>query len=299
MNFLTQARLQVLAAALLFSVGGAGIKACALTSWQVASFRSGIAAIVVWLLMPAARRFWTPRVALASLAYAATVILFVLANKLTTSANTIFLQSAAPLYILVLGPWLLHERSRPFDLVVIALIAGGLSLFFVGVEPAVRTAPNPFLGNILAATAGVTWACTVMGLRWTGRAGSADGGSAPAVVVLGNLIAFAVGLPFALPVVEARIVDWVIIAGLGVVQIGLAYVFLTLAMRHVPALEASVLLLLEPALNPLWAWMVHGERPGPWSVLGGITILAATVLKAWIDSRPETERPPRSEPRAT
>lgn len=299
MNFLTQARIQVLAAALLFSVGGAGIKACALTSWQVASFRSGIAAVVVWLLMPEARRFWNPRVALAALAYAATVILFVLANKLTTSANTIFLQSTAPLYILLLGPWLLKERSRPLDLAVIALIAGGLSLFFVGVEPPVRTAPNPFLGNILAATAGITWACTVMGLRWMGRGGSAGGGSAPAVVVLGNLIAFGVGLPFALPLVEARALDWAIIAGLGVVQIGLAYVFLTLAMRHVPALEASVLLLLEPALNPLWSWMVHGEKPGPWSALGGVTILAATGLKTWIDSRPETPRPPRSEPRAT
>lgn len=299
MNFLTQARLQVLAAALLFSVGGAGIKACALTSWQVASFRSGIAAVVVWLLMPAARRFWTPRVALASLAYAATVILFVLANKLTTSADTIFLQSAAPLYILLLGPWLLREPNRPLDLAVIALIAGGLSLFFVGVEPAVRTAPNPFLGNILAATAGVTWACTIMGLRWMGRGGTGSGGSAPAMVVLGNLIAFAVCLPFALPVVEARMLDWAIIIGLGVVQIGLAYVFLTLAMRHIPALEVSVLLLLEPTLNPLWSWMVHGERPGPWSVLGGITILAATGLKTWIDSRPETARPPRSEPRAT
>ena len=299
MNSLTQARLQILATALLFSVGGAGIKACALTPWQVASFRSGIAAVVVWLLMPAARRFWSPRVALASLAYAATVILFVLANKLTTSANTIFLQSTAPLYILLLGPWLLGERSRPLDLAVIALIAGGLSLFFVGVEPAVRTAPNPFLGNVLAATAGVTWACTIMGLRWMGRGGTGSSGSAPAVVLLGNLIAFAVGLPFALPVVEARVLDWAILIGLGVVQIGLAYVFLTLAMRHVPALEASVLLLLEPALNPLWSWMVHRERPGPWSVLGGITILAATGLKTWIDSRPEGDRPPRNEPRAT
>lgn len=293
MNFLTQARLQVLAAALLFSVGGAGIKACALTSWQVASFRSGIAAVVVWLLMPVARRAWTPRVALVSLAYAATVILFVLANKLTTSANTIFLQSAAPLYILLLGPLLLRERSRPIDVAVIALIAGGLSLFFVGVEPAVRTAPNPFLGNILAATAGVTWAGTVMGLRWMGRDPTGAGGSAPAVVVVGNLIAFGVALPFALPVVQARALDWAIVAGLGVVQIGIAYVFLTLAMRHVPALEASVLLLLEPALNPLWSWMIHGERPGPWSVLGGVTILAATILKTWIDSRSEGPRRPR------
>ena len=297
MNFLSQARLQILTAALLFSVGGAGIKACALTSWQVASFRSGIAAVVVWLLMPQARRFWTPRVALASLAYAATVILFVLANKLTTSANTIFLQSTAPLYILLLGPWLLRERSRPLDLAVIAMIAGGLSLFFVGVEAPIKTAPNPFLGNILAAVAGITWAGTIMGLRWMGRGGGGDG-SAPAVAVLGNLIAFAVALPFALPVAEARALDWGIIVGLGVVQIGLAYVFLTLAMRHVPALEVSVLLLLEPALNPLWSWMVHGERPGPWSVLGGMTILAATGLKTWIDSRPQTTRSPRNEPRA-
>jgi len=296
-NFLTRARLQIFATAFLFSVGGAGIKACALTSWQVASFRSGIAAVVVWLLMPEARRFWNRRVALAALAYAATVILFVLANKLTTSANTIFLQSTAPLYILLLGPWLLRERSRPLDLAVIALIASGLSLFFVGVEPPVRTAPNPFLGNILAAIAGLTWACTVMGLRWTGRTEGSGGSSAPAVVVLGNLIAFGVGLPFALPVVEARALDWAIVTGLGVVQIGLAYVFMTLAMRHVPALEASVLLLLEPALNPLWSWMVHGERPGPWSALGGATILAATGLKAWIDSRPETSRPPGNEPR--
>jgi len=283
-NRLTQARLQVLAAALLFSVGGAGIKACALTSWQVASFRSGIAAVAVWLMMPEARRGWTRSVALVSLFYAATVLLFVLANKLTTSANTIFLQSTAPLYILMLAPWLLHERSRPFDLVVIALLAVGLSMFFIGSEQPLRTATNPVLGNILAATAGVTWAFTIMGLRKLGRA---EGGTASvsAVVVAGNLLAFLVALPFALPVHQARPVDWAIVSGLGVVQIGVAYVFLTRAMRDVPALEASVLLLLEPALNPLWSWIVHGERPGPWSNAGGVLILGATALKTWFDSR--------------
>lgn len=283
MNRLTQARLQVLAAALLFSVGGAGIKASALTSWQVASFRSGIAAIAVWLMMPEARRGWTRSVALVSIAYAATVLLFVLANKLTTSANTIFLQSTAPLYILLLAPWLLREKSRPFDLAVIAMLAIGLSLFFIGSEPPLRTAPNPVLGNILAATAGVTWALTIMGLRKLGREGGEA--SAPAVVVAGNLLAFLVALPFAIPVHDVRPVDWAIVSGLGVIQIGVAYIFLTRAMRYVPALEVSVLLLLEPALNPLWSWMVHGERPGPWSAAGGVLILGATSLKTWFDSR--------------
>lgn len=289
MNPLNRARLSVLAAALLFSVGGAGIKACALTSWQVASFRSGIAAVAVWLLMREARRGFTRPVWLVSLAYAATVLLFVLANKLTTSANTIFLQSAAPLYILLLGPALLRERNRAYDWGIIGMLATGLSLFFIGAETPLRTAPDPFLGNLLAAVAGLTWALTVMGLRWIGRAGGAAG-SAPAVVLAGNLIAFVVGLPFALPVVEARLLDWTIVAGLGVVQIGIAYVFLTRAMLHVPALEASVLLLLEPALNPLWAWIVHGERPGPWSNAGGLFILGATALKTWLDSRPSRFR---------
>jgi DME family drug/metabolite transporter len=137
---------------------------------------------------------------------------------------------------------------------------------------------------VLAATAGVTWALKVMGLRWSGRAAGGEG-QAPVVVVIGNLAAFLVALPFALPVAAARPVDWAIVAGLGVVQIGVAYVFLTLAMRHVPALEASVLLLLEPALNPLWAWLVNGERPGPWANAGGALILGATALKTWIDSR--------------
>lgn len=281
---MNHARLSVLATALLFSVGGAGIKACALTSWQVASFRSGIAAIAVWLMMPEARRGFRRPVWLVSLAYAATVILFVLANKLTTSANTIFLQSAAPLYILLLGPALLHEKNRAFDWGIIGLLATGLALFFVGTEPPLRTAPNPMLGNFLAATAGVTWALTVMGLRWIGRAEGASG-SAPAVVLAGNLIAFLVGLPFALPVEGARAVDWLIVSGLGIVQIGVAYVFLTRSMRYVPALEASVLLLLEPALNPLWSWIIHGERPGPWSNAGGLLILGATGLKTWLDSR--------------
>ena len=295
MKPLSRARLQVLAAALIFSVGGAGIKACALTSWQVASFRSGIAALAVWLMMPEARRGFRRPVWLVSLAYAATVLLFVLANKLTTSANTIFLQSTAPLYILLLAPALLREKTRGFDWAIIGLIAIGLSFFFVGTEPPLRTATNPVLGNILAAAAGITWALTVMGLRWIGRAEGASG-SAPAVVIAGNAIAFLVALPFALPVEHARALDWAIVSGLGVVQIGVAYVFLVRAMRHVPALEASVLLLLEPALNPLWAWLIHGERPGPWSNAGGLLILGATGLKTWLDS--PRGFPPRSAPPA-
>jgi DME family drug/metabolite transporter len=286
------ARLQVFAAALLFSIGGAGIKACALTSWQVAGFRSGIAALVILLVLPDSRRGWTWRTTLVGAAYAATMILFVLANKLTTSANTIFLQSTAPLYVLLLGPWILKERTRPSDLLVMLMVGLGLVLFFVGSEAPVRTAPAPLRGNILAVAAGLTWALTIMGMRWLGREETEGRGTAAPAVAAGNLIALFVSLPFALPVVEARSVDWAIVLGLGTVQIGLAYIFLTRALRLVPAFETMILLLLEPALNPIWAWLIHGERPGALPISGGALILAATGIKTWLDSRGSAPRAP-------
>jgi drug/metabolite transporter (DMT)-like permease len=299
------ARLRVLAAALTFSIGGAGIKACQLTSWQVASFRSGIAAVTLLLILPEARRGWNARAALVGIAYATTVTLFVLANKLTTSANTIFLQSTAPLYILLLSPWLLREQIRARDVLVMAVVVLGMSLLFVGTERRYATAPDPVHGNILATLSGLSWAFTLMGLRWMGRhegapalapdaplpAPAAPGSAAPAVVI-GNLIAFFVGLPFALPVIGARPLDWAIVGGLGTIQIGVAYVFLTAGMRHVRALEASMLLLLEPVLNPVWSWLIHGEKPRAWSLVGGAIILGGTLVKTWLDSREGRTREP-------
>jgi drug/metabolite transporter (DMT)-like permease len=283
----TTHRLQVLAAALLFSTGGAAIKSTALNAWQVAGFRSAVAAAAVFLLLPAARRGWTWHVVPVGAAFATTLVLFVAANKLTTSANAIFLQSAAPLYMLIFGPMLLKEPVRRRDLAFMAPVLVGLILFFVGAGPAVsQTATNPALGNVLATCSGVTWALTIIGLRWIGNRAGGEGSALPTVVA-GNLIAFLACLPAALPVAGADGGDWLAIGYLGVFQIGAAYVFLTAGIRHVPALEASVLLLLEPALNPVWAWLVHGETPGPWSIAGGALILGATLLRTVVDARSE------------
>ena len=266
-------------------MGGAGIKACELTAWQVAGFRSGIAAAMFLLFLPQSRRIWDAKAALVGAGYAATMILFVLANRLTTSANTIFLQSAAPLYILLLGPRLLGEKNRPSDGLVMAMVAGGLSLFFIGSEAPVRTAPDPVRGNLLATLSGLCWALTIVGMRWLGREERAGRAHTAPAVAIGNLFALFVSLPFALPVLHARPVDVAIVVGLGTVQIGLAYLFLTKALRVVPALQAMILLLLEPALNPVWAWLWHGERPGAWSIAGGVLILSATIFKTWQDTR--------------
>jgi drug/metabolite transporter (DMT)-like permease len=291
-----RARLAVLAAAGLFSTGGAAIKATGLTGWQVAAFRSGTAALALALLLPAVRRGWTWRTWLVGLAYAATLLLYVLANKLTTAANAIFLQSTAPLFLLLLSPWLLRESVRRRDVLFLLALAAGLALFFAGLEPPQRTAPDPALGNLLAGLSALSWALTVAGLRWLGRAevevqGRAQAGPALGATVAGNLLVFLLALPFALPVRGSAPLDWALVGWLGVFQIGLAYVFLTNGVRRVPALEVSLLLLLEPVLNTVWAFLVHGERPGPRSLLGGGVILLAT---AWHAVRSARRTPPRT-----
>ena len=274
-------RLQLLGAAALFSTGGAAIKAVSLDGWQVACFRAGIAALVVAALVPESRRRVSARTAAVSAAYASTVILFVQANKLTTAANTIFIQAASPLFIAALGPWLIGERLRRRDAPVLVALIAGLALFFVGSADAHATAPAPRLGNALAAVSSFTVALMMMGLRGLGARGD---GSAPAAVVFGNVLAFAVALPFALPV-RGTAADAAIMAYLGVFQIGLAYPLLLRALRRVSALEASLLLFVEPVLSPVWAWLVHGETPGAWAIAGGTLILAATAAKTVVDTR--------------
>jgi drug/metabolite transporter, DME family len=282
-------RLLLVATAALFSTGGAAIKAASLTGWQIACFRSGIAAAALLLLVPESRRAWSWRIAPVAAAYASTVVCFCLANRLTTAANAIYLQSTAPLYLLLLGPLVLRERIRRSDFGFMLAIAAGISLFAIGTEPAVATAPNPRLGDILALASGVGWALALTGLRWIARRETVNT-SMPAVVA-GNIVAFAATAPMAFPVGPNFAASLPVLLYLGVFQIGLAYFCLTRAMRHVTAFEATTILLLEPALNPVWVWLIHNERPGALPLAGGGVILAATVVNAWMQSRQSS--PPR------
>ena len=290
MNGPQLARAQIVMAAVLFSTGGAAIKAADLSGMQVACFRSLIAAATLAILIPGGRRGWSRRTWMVAAAFAVTLILFVTANKQTTAANTIFLQMTAPLYLLLIGPLFLKERFRPVELVTVAIMIGAISLFFLDGDTGQATAPNPALGNALALCSGVGWALTISGLRWLARDEGA--GSAAAATVAGNLLAGLVCLPFALPVAGAGVSDLAIVAYLGIVQIGFAYVALNRAMPTVPALQASLLLFVEPALNPIWAWLVHGETPGPFAIVAMVLILAVTLVWSLLDARRSAEPAP-------
>jgi drug/metabolite transporter, DME family len=280
-------RLLLFAAALLFSTGGAAIKACSLTSWQIASFRSGIAALTLFLFFPRTRHEWSRPVGLTGVAYGATLISFVVANKLTTSANAIFLQSTAPLYLLLLGPLVLREPIRRFHILAISAVGCGALLLLFGSEQVVTTAPDPARGNLVAACSGVAWALTMTGFRWLGRRARSSE-STLAAVIFGNLFAFVVCLPLALPAHRMAFADIAVLSYLGVFQVALAYVALAYSIRRVPALEAAVLLLIEPVFNPIWSWLVHGERPSELALVGGALIVCTALLASWWQTRTDS-----------
>lgn len=272
-------------AAVLFSTGGAAIKAVELSGWQVASFRSGIAAFMLLLVLPEARRGWGWRATLVGVAYAATMVLFVLANRQTTSANAVFIQSTSPIYLVFLAPLLLAEPTSRRDILYLIPLLGGLALFLVGAQDPLKTAPNPQLGNLFAALSGFCWALTTVGLRWLGTRQPGQG-SPLAAMVAGNLIAFLAVLPMAWPVATAvPTSSWLILVYLGVFQIALPYSFVARAIGQVRALDASLIFLIEPAFNPVFAWLVHREVPGAWPMVGALVILGTSLMRAIVESR--------------
>ncbi len=271
------ARLALALAAILFSTGGAAIKALSLTAWQTAGFRSLVAAAILLIFLPESHRGWHWRIIGPALAYASCLTLFVHANKLTTAANTIFLQSTAPAWLLLIGPLVLKEPVRRRDLLYSALLAVGMGLFFWGVPPAQESAPNPLKGNIFALLSGFVWSLTITGLRWQAKRGDSSGPLA--TVVLGNFFTAALALPMAFPLAGGT-TDWAIILYMGCFQVGLGYVFLTRAMKRVPAFESSAILLLEPVLNPIWTWLIHGERTGVFALIGATVIILSTLWHA-------------------
>lgn len=293
----TIGRVQVVATAVLFSTGGAAIKATPLGGLEVAALRSAFAAAALALFLAFLTRrgrgaagSQTPvggdRIDGASLgvalSYAATMTLFVVATKWTTAANAIFIQASAPLFVAPLAYVALGERVERVDVALMVALAAGVALFFAGVRSPIATAPAPVLGNVAAVTCAVVWAMTVVGLRRL----EAQGRDAARLTLLpGNLLVAVLAGALAPWRVPIRAADWLIVAYLGIVQIAVAYVLLTRGVRRIPALEASLLLLLEPVLSALWAWVVHGEAVSLLAGLGGAVVVVATAIHTWARQR--------------
>jgi drug/metabolite transporter (DMT)-like permease len=262
-----RSRLLLVAAAVLWSTAGAAIKLCHLSGWQIAGGRSLVAGVFLLLAFRETRRRPTLPVLLVSVAYAFTVVLFVLATKLTTAANAIFIQDTAPLWVLLLSPWLVRETPTRGELLAVPVYGLGLGLFFLD-----ELSAGQVTGNLVALASGVAFALSILGLRRLRYDG-------PAALVWGNLLAAAAALPLWSTGPTPRPLDLGLLAYLGVFQLGLSYLCFSRGLEKTPAVEASLLVLLEPVLNPIWTFLLAGERPGPWAVAGGAVVLAATAWR--------------------
>jgi drug/metabolite transporter (DMT)-like permease len=202
-----------------------------------------------------------------AVAYAAVVILFVAATRLTTAANAIFLQYTAPIYVAALSHWVLRERALKIDWLVIVIALGGIAFFFVD-----QISATGFWGNVCALASGVAFASMALLMR------KQKDGSPLTSILLGNAVTALVCLPFMFgKIPDTR--SLVALALLGTVQLGLSYVLYSIAIKHVTAMESALIPLLEPVLNPLWVMLALGERPGFHALVGGAVVLTAVLLR--------------------
>ncbi len=227
---------------------------------------------------------WSPLQLGTAFAYAGCTVLFAIANKLTTAANAILLQYTAPVWIALFGAWLLNERASRADWFTIAASFIGMALFlYEGLQL------NNLAGILVALASGVFFAALIMLLR------KQKDGSTIESIILGNLLGFLISLPAMWSAGAPPTGSMVALVILGVVQLGIPYLLYARAIRHVTALEAVLLPVIEPILNPVWVMFFIGERPSPLSLLGGAIVVGAVTWRA-IDSIRDRATPPRAGP---
>jgi drug/metabolite transporter (DMT)-like permease len=283
----TRAVIALLLAVLFFSTSGMLIK---LSSWDALALtgaRSLIAAAVIWAYLRCPNFTWSRVQVGGAIFYTLTVITFVQATKWTTAANAIFLQFTAPLWVALFGIWLLGERPRRGDWLTMAAVTLGMLLFFGG-----DLTRAGYLGNLLAIFSGVCMALMLVTLRLQKE------GSPTETILLGNLIAAAVGLPailFGNQTFDAREIS--ILLFLGVFQLGLPFIVVTLAIKQLRAIETILIQTLEPILNPLWVYLFIGERPSPYALLGALIVTTAVMINALHTARRSNQEEALTSPR--
>jgi len=268
-----RALLLLLATAILWSTGGLLIKSVDWNPLAIAGMRSAIAGVVILLYLRRPHFSWSTAQIGGAITYAATVILFVAATKLTTAANAILLQYTGPIWVAIFGKSFLGEKTTRVDWVMIGAVIVGMALFFLD-----KLSSGGLLGNIVAIGSGVAFGWFILFMR------KQKDDSTLETPLLGNAIAAVIGIPFMFgPTPD--LTGWTALVTLGVLQLGLSYTLFAAAVKHASALDSILVPTIEPLLNPIWVFFLLGERPGPWAMVGGAIVLAAVTARSVLMAR--------------
>ena len=269
-----RASLLLAATALIWSSGGLAIKLVDLPPMALTGVRSALSALTLALLFRGRLSLaLTPARACAALCYAGLLITNGLATKMTTAANAILLAYTAPVYVALLAPRLLGEKTRPSDWLFVGAVLCGMVLFFLD-----RLSPQGLAGNLVAVGSGLCYAGFTLAMR-------AQKSASPVESVLwGHGLTALVGLPFLLHGLPSA-QGWLGLLYLGVLQQGVSLALYVWCIKRLGALEAILIMTLEPILNPVWVALGVGELPGLWATAGGLVVLCAVTLRGVLHGR--------------
>jgi drug/metabolite transporter (DMT)-like permease len=260
--------LMLFSAAVFWSTSGVLIKLVALQPLAIAGWRSLIAGGVILLLCwKEVKIRWGINSLLAAACMGLCCICFVVATKLTTAANAIVLQYAASVYVAVLAPKMLGEPTRRQDWYFLLLVLSGICLFFID-----DLSFRGTLGILVGIAASIFWAGAAIFLR------KSRNGSTAWPIALGNFMAAGLCLPFMFRQAPTSM-DWLGLAGLGIVSLGAGYAVFSYAIKRVRALESVLIPSIEALINPVWVFLVIGEAPGKWAFIGGTLVLTMVTVR--------------------
>jgi drug/metabolite transporter (DMT)-like permease len=255
------------ATAFLWSSAGLFIKVIDWNPFAIAGARSLISSLVVlaWLRRP--RFHWSlPQVG-AALAQAATMLLFVSANKTTSAANAILLQYVGPVFTAIIGAWLLKEKAH---------WEHGMVLLFMD-----KLGGGRLLGNVLALLSGLVFSFYYIFMRMQKDSSPLES------ILLAHWLTAVIGLGVAL-FLPCPVFTWQAagaVAMLGLFQVGVAAILFTAAIRRIPAVFANLIAVIEPVFNPLWVFLALGQAPGFHALIGGVIIVMAVTAASMVSAR--------------
>jgi drug/metabolite transporter (DMT)-like permease len=265
--------LLIAATAVLWSFGGLLIKLIPWDAMTIVGIRAVFAAAIMAIYMRRPRITFSLPVILGGVSMSATTILFVFANKLTTSANAIVLQYTGPIFVILLSAMVFRKRPSALDIAAVLVTFAGIALFFFE-QPQSDTSllKHMTLGNILACLSGLAFAGVFL-------VNTRPNVKPEEPLLLGHLINVAIALPFIATRVTLEPVAWLAISLLGIFQLGLAYVLFSIGIKSTPPVTASLIAVLEPLLNPVWVFLLGGSRelPGPLALAGGALVLVTVA----------------------
>lgn len=254
------------------SVAMSGVLLAVLLAWHRGRTLTQVRAVGGWGVLSAA-------------CLAMTFFAFILSVTRTTVANTTITMSLAPLIAALAGLLFLGERVAPRTWMAIAVAAVGLATMVVD-----SLSGDGWIGIAIALGVPLGLAANVV----INRRHGVNVDMVPTVLIAGLLslpLAFVLGTPL-----EAGPRDIGVMLLMGTVQLACGCLLITLAMRHLPAVEVGLFTLLETVLGPVWVWLAYGERPSSLALIGGALIVGALILNSLL-GRPSHAHAPSPPPR--